>query len=118
LTSERHKALPRTARLVRAARAYAGLTIPGLAERLGLGVATIKRIEAGVRAPRILELWAIAKVCGVPNEWFGSEFSDPDESSPEPDFAERVDERLERIEAALAIRGNGLSRRADTDGSN
>ena len=101
--------VPRVARLVRAARAYAGITIPELADRLGLGVATIKRIEAGERAPKQLELWAIAKACDLPDEWFDSELrtSVGKATSRTQRFEERVDLRLQRIEAALGMSQNG-----------
>lgn len=76
---------------------------------LGLGAATIKRIEAGVRAPKQLELWAIAKACDLPEEWFGSELRPGvcSWASQTARFEERVDLRLERIEAALGVGQNG-----------
>jgi transcriptional regulator with XRE-family HTH domain len=68
--------LDELARRVRGARAYAGLSIPQLAERLGVGAQTVKRIESGRRAPRSYELWAIADICGVPRGLFELDFED------------------------------------------
>lgn len=64
------------ARRVRAARAYAGLTIPQLAERIGVGERTIKRVEMRQRIARTYELWAIADACGVPRWFFETEFQE------------------------------------------
>lgn len=92
------------ARRVRAARAYAGLSVRELADSIGIGVQTIKRIEAGSRAPRTMEIWAIAEVCGLPNEWFELDVEAlaryaADASS----LLARVEQRLARIEAQLGI---------------
>lgn len=51
---------------LRAARAYAGLTQPELADRLGVGRMTIVRGEEGEREPKRMELREIAEICGVP----------------------------------------------------
>ena len=59
-----------TARRVRAARAYAGLSVNELANRVGLGLQTIKRIECLKRTARPFEVWAIAEACGLPREFF------------------------------------------------
>lgn len=66
--------LEEVARRVRAARAYAGLSIPRLAEELGVGMQTIKRIEAGHRSARRYELWGIADICGLPPGFFEESF--------------------------------------------
>jgi transcriptional regulator with XRE-family HTH domain len=63
---------PRTAPLaarIRAARCYADLKQPQLAQKTGLGYETIKRIEAGRRTPSLDERQTIADACGVPR-WF------------------------------------------------
>jgi transcriptional regulator with XRE-family HTH domain len=61
-------------RRVRAARAYAGLTIGALADSLGMGARTIKRIECGERDARRYELIGIAEACGLPREFFELDF--------------------------------------------
>lgn len=50
----------------RAARAYAGLSQPELAERLGVDAQTIKRRESGAKEPKKAELIAVAAICQVP----------------------------------------------------
>src|SRR5947209_15300390 len=57
---------PELTRRVRAARAYSGLSVGELAAAIGVGAQTVKRIEAGRRNPRQMEVWAIADVCGLP----------------------------------------------------
>lgn len=59
---------------MRAARGYAGLSVSELAAAIGVGAQTIKRIEAGRRAPRKMEIWAIADVCGLPLAWFSADW--------------------------------------------
>jgi transcriptional regulator with XRE-family HTH domain len=73
-TGEPVLGLEETARRVRAARAYAGLSIPRLAKELGVGMQTIKRIESGRRSPRRYELWGIADICGLPSGFFERSF--------------------------------------------
>ncbi len=51
---------------VRALRAAAGLTLPELAERTGLGRSTLAQLESGRANPSIETLWAIAAALGVP----------------------------------------------------
>jgi transcriptional regulator with XRE-family HTH domain len=84
------------ARRVRAARAYAGLSVSDVATAIGLGAQTIKRIEAGRRTPRSFEIWAIADVCGLPREWFMADFKALSHQ------AERQAELLRRVEEQLA----------------
>jgi transcriptional regulator with XRE-family HTH domain len=54
---------------LRAARAYAELSQPELAERIQLGEVTYAKCERGQRAVPRRELLAIAEACGVPM-WF------------------------------------------------
>lgn len=54
---------------IRAARGYAGMTQPGLAEKLGLSLATIKRIESAARPLSIEELLRIGAACHVPPDF-------------------------------------------------
>jgi len=51
---------------VRALRAAAGLTLPALAERTGLGRSTLAQLESGRANPSIETLWAIARALDVP----------------------------------------------------
>ena len=51
---------------VRAMRSSAGLTLPELAERSGLGRSTLAQLESGQANPSIETLWAIAAALGVP----------------------------------------------------
>lgn len=55
---------------VRAARGYADLTQKDLAAELGLDAQAVKRTEGGRRDPKPSELRDIARVCGLPYEWF------------------------------------------------
>ena len=89
---------------VRAARAYSGLSVSEVADRLGVGVQTIKRIEAGTRAPRQLEIWAIAQVCGLSQEWFEVDFRDLSRSvTAAGEVFTEVARRLKKIEAHLGL---------------
>jgi transcriptional regulator with XRE-family HTH domain len=94
-----------TARRVRAARAYAGLSVNELAEQIGLGLQTVKRIENGKRGALTHELWAIAQACGLPREFFDL---DLDLLSNRASRLERtltqVETRLKRIEAHLHVK--------------
>jgi transcriptional regulator with XRE-family HTH domain len=88
------------ARRVRAARAYAGLSVRDLADTIGIGLQTIKRIEAGTRAPRKMEIWAIAEACELPREWFELEWTELAMRAAEgAELLARVEARLARIEA-------------------
>lgn len=51
---------------VRALRDDAGLTLPELATRTGLGRSTLAQLESGRANPGIETLWAIARALGVP----------------------------------------------------
>ena len=95
--------LPETAKRVRAARAYAGLTICELADRLGVGVQTIKRVEAGRRTVRTYELIGIAECCGLPREFFQVDFAQV--KGTEPSLAEAVARIAERVEALVEHAG-------------
>jgi transcriptional regulator with XRE-family HTH domain len=61
-------------RRIRAARGYAGLSQPGLAQKLGVSKDTLARIERGERALRPLEERnfpnLVAEATGLPAEWF------------------------------------------------
>src|SRR3954453_22620459 len=98
------------ARRVRAARAYAGLSVNELANRIGLGLQTIKRIESGKRAARRFEIWAIAEACNLPREFFEIDLDLLSRrSSALQETLARVDERLERLENLIARPRRGIS---------
>jgi transcriptional regulator with XRE-family HTH domain len=102
-----------TARRVRAARAYAGLSVNELAGRIGLGLQTIKRIESGKRTARRFEIWAIAEACNLPREFFEVDLDLLSRRAAVLQEAlARVDERLDRIERRLGQPGSA----AGTDG--
>src|SRR6476661_8134546 len=93
---------PEVARRVRAARAYAGLSVNELAAKIGLGLQTIKRIESGKRTARRFEIWAIAEACCLPREFFEIDLELLSRRAAALQEAlARVDERLEQIERAV-----------------
>lgn len=73
-------------RRVKAARAIAGLSVPGLARRInqrGLGDRTLRDLEAPKgRAIKEMELQAIARACSLPYEWFTVDFDRLPEIAP------------------------------------
>src|SRR3954452_13743388 len=86
------------ARRVRAARAYAGLSVNELANQIGLGLQTIKRIESGKRTARRFEIWAIAEACGLPRDFFEIDLELLNRrASAWQETLTRVEERLQRI---------------------
>lgn len=90
------------ARRVRAARSYARLTIGQLAEQVGVGTQTVKRIECGQRDARRHELWAIAEVCGLPRGFFEMDFDRFFESGETMSATlAGIDRRLARVERRL-----------------
>jgi transcriptional regulator with XRE-family HTH domain len=100
--------LSEVAKRVRAARAYAGLSIPELADELGVGAQTIKRVEAGTRRPRRYELWGIADICGLPRWFFEADLA----SVGPDDLGARVGELERRLRpVAPEPVANGRSRR-------
>jgi transcriptional regulator with XRE-family HTH domain len=54
---------------IRAARAYANLSQPDLAERIGMSLPTYKRAELGRRPVSTEELLTIARACDVPPQF-------------------------------------------------
>lgn len=88
---------------IRAARAYAGLSRPKLAEKLGVSERTLGRREDGDGPPpKRGDLLAIAMVCGVPITFLEHGFGEVSSSE--------LDERLDRIETALIGGGGGFKR--------
>jgi transcriptional regulator with XRE-family HTH domain len=97
---------PEIARRVRAARAYSGLSVNDLADAVGLGVQTIKRIESGKRTARPFEIWAIAEACKLPREFFDLDFRELSlAASSQSEMLARIDCRLDKLERALGWRG-------------
>lgn len=64
----------RRAARIRAARAYADLDQPTIAQTLGVSTVTVKRMERGQREIKLEDLHAIAEVCGVPVEFMTEGF--------------------------------------------
>lgn len=64
---------------VRAAQAYAGLTLEALAAETGIGRDTLQNLRGKrtrtARAASLEETQKIAAACGVPFEWFTADFS-------------------------------------------
>jgi transcriptional regulator with XRE-family HTH domain len=90
------------ARRVRAARAYAGLSVAELANRVGLGLQTIKRIESGKRNARPFEVWAIAEACELPREFFDLDFQELCSAvAAQREMLARIDGRLDKLERTL-----------------
>lgn len=61
-------------RRVRAARAYAGMSLDQMAAALGVGRQTLVRIERGERKPKRMELREMAAISGLPVEFFSADF--------------------------------------------
>lgn len=65
-----------TQRRIRAARAYSGMTLDELAERVGIGRMTLYRMENGQRDVKRMELREIAEACDLPAEFFTGDWTD------------------------------------------
>jgi transcriptional regulator with XRE-family HTH domain len=87
---------------VRAARGYAGYSLDDLAGKVGMGRQTIFRLESGERACKEMELREIARVCGLPFEFFTANWAAVQPSTIEARLDGFADQ-LDAIEAALAI---------------
>jgi transcriptional regulator with XRE-family HTH domain len=73
-----------------------------LADRVGLGLQTIKRIEAGKRTARPFEVWAIAEACGLPRDFFQADFRELCRvAAAQQEMLTRIDSRLDQLEQAL-----------------
>lgn len=60
---------------IRAARAYANLSQPDLADAIGMSLPTYKRAELGNRPVSTAELLSIARACEVPPSFLTGGFS-------------------------------------------
>jgi transcriptional regulator with XRE-family HTH domain len=107
----------RAARL-RAARAFADLDQADFAEALGVSVVTIKRMERGARDVPLDDLYALAKLCGVPRWFVDTDWQVIDElQSTAPEelrtlaeaFAQALDERFTALTDALLSRDEALA---------
>jgi transcriptional regulator with XRE-family HTH domain len=66
---------PELRKRLRAARGYADMSQPELAEHFGWSRSTIVRIEEGTRSLKDYELGRIAEVCDLPIGFFSVDFS-------------------------------------------
>ncbi|MEA2483117.1 MAG: Helix-turn-helix domain [Thermoleophilaceae bacterium] len=97
-------AVEELARRVRAGRTYAQLSVAELAERIGMGAQTIKRIESGRRAARRHEVWGIAEACGLPRAFYEVDFEFLlEKAEAVTEVLSRIDDRLARLEARGGI---------------
>ena len=58
---------------MRAARAYAGLSVRALAEKVSdddISARTLRHLEQGEHLATTEQLEAVSKACGVPTAWF------------------------------------------------
>lgn len=92
-----------TRRRIRAARVLAGLErVEDLATKIdtpGLGRDTLYNIEAGKRAVRAHELRLIAEACGLPYEFFTTDFAALGQSTD--DEGRTLEQRIEAIESSI-----------------
>ena len=58
---------------MRAARAWADIDSPDLADQLGVSIRTVQRWESGVNAPPTEVVEAVAILCGVPQSFVRGE---------------------------------------------
>jgi transcriptional regulator with XRE-family HTH domain len=85
---------------IRAARNFADLSQPQLAERIGKTVATLKRMERGQRDTDPRELVAVADACGIPRRFMLEGF-DAIVDHPTADDMTALQKRLEAIERRI-----------------
>lgn len=109
----RHMATPKggeTAGRLRAARGYAGLKQPELADKLGVSVETLSRMENGRTTVSDKTRYTVAEICGVPGAFMDVGF-DPlrrpitDAERRLIDFEELFEERLGVLEEQAAVHG-------------
>lgn len=103
---------------IRAARGYAGLNQPELAELVEISATMLKRIELDQRGLKSYEIRGIteriADVCGLPAQFFTADLAqlEPGWQAPEDQLA-----RLEAGATAVLEMLNGLTGRFDTVGA-
>jgi transcriptional regulator with XRE-family HTH domain len=100
---------------IRAARAWARLTRPELAERLGRSKSTIERMENGDPAAlgvgsskKLARLWVeLAEATGIPSVFFLAKWDVEEQMREKRQASEKLEQRLEarlaRIEGALGL---------------
>jgi transcriptional regulator with XRE-family HTH domain len=93
---------------IRAARAYARLSQPELANRLGVGRSTLVRIELEQRGLKDFEqhaiLDSIAKICGLPPAFFTADFKRlerPPRHRQEPDLQAAIQSLHAKLDELL-----------------
>lgn len=88
---------------VRAVLAYAALNYDDVAERTGLGAATLRRMcsPTNPRGAALHELAQIANACHVPLRWLTRDWEEPDVAGPPLLGAGGTEERLRTIEHYL-----------------
>lgn len=96
-------------RRVALARVAAGLTQEDLARALGVSLATIGRIEQGVRAPRRVQLLALAQITGQDVTFFGLASSAAKGDGTVSPVAPRVNpDETDRLNGALEQRARNV----------
>ena len=82
---------------MRAARVLANLSQGELADRLGVGLATIQRREYGRSQPSAEALIALAQATGVPLAWLVDGFTDEQIGEPLEQVLKRLHEAGPRV---------------------
>lgn len=99
------------ARRVRAARAYADMTLDELAKAAGLGRMTIVRLENGTTPLSRKYLLVLAEATGLPTEFFTEPY---DRRGAGGEVAQRLD-RIEQILSGLGEAVSDMSARGQAD---
>lgn len=90
-----------TARRIRAARSYAGLTQEDMAERLGISTVTYKRVEQAKRSVDIRELARISEITQMPASFFSLDLSAIDDGAKQRQELEDVEGRISTLVSRL-----------------
>lgn len=90
-----------TAGRLRAARGYAGLKQPELAEALGVSVETLSRMENGRTTISVEACHAIARICEVPTAFMDAGFA----PLRRIDFEDLLEERMGLLEEQAEAHG-------------
>jgi transcriptional regulator with XRE-family HTH domain len=90
-----------TARRIRSARAYAGLTQEDMAERLGISTVTYKRVEQAKRPVELRELARISEITQMPTNFFSVDLTALDDGAAQKEQMEAVQERIQSLVGRL-----------------